>query len=59
TLKLVGTNEATIYQEFKTLLTDEAAYVAMSQAANPYGDGTASEQIATAISSYFHNLSNR
>ncbi|MGL5916733.1 MAG: UDP-N-acetylglucosamine 2-epimerase, partial [Culicoidibacterales bacterium] len=59
TLKLVGTNEATIYQEFKTLLTDESAYAAMSQAANPYGDGTASEQIAEAIATYFASLSNQ
>ncbi|MGL6058605.1 MAG: hypothetical protein ACRC17_09850 [Culicoidibacterales bacterium] len=44
-----------MYQEFKTLLTDEAAYVAMSQAANPYGDGTASEQIADRIFEYFKN----
>ena len=55
TLKLVGTNEATIYQEFKTLLTDEMAYATMSQAANPYGDGTASEQIADRIFEYFKN----
>lgn len=46
TLKLVGTNEETIYQEFKTLLTDTAAYEAMSQASNPYGDGFASKRIA-------------
>lgn len=46
TLKLVGTNEETIYQEFKTLLTDTTAYEAMSQASNPYGDGFASKRIA-------------
>lgn len=46
TLKLVGTNEETIYNEFNRLLTDKAAYAAMSEASNPYGDGHASERIA-------------
>lgn len=46
TLKLVGTDEETIYTEFKRLLTDEAAYMAMSGASNPYGDGHACERIA-------------
>jgi UDP-N-acetylglucosamine 2-epimerase (non-hydrolysing) len=46
TLKLTGTNEETIYREFKTLLTDKAAYDAMSHASNPYGDGFASKRIA-------------
>ena len=46
TLKLVGTTEETIYQEFKRLLEDRRAYDAMSQASNPYGDGHACERIA-------------
>ena len=46
TLKLVGTEEETIYQAFKKLLTDTAAYQEMSCAVNPYGDGHASERIA-------------
>ena len=46
TLKLVGTNEETIYQEFNRLLTDPAAYAAMSEASNPYGDGHACKRIA-------------
>ena len=46
TLKLVGTDEETIYREFDRLLTDEAEYRAMSVAANPYGDGHACERIA-------------
>ncbi len=46
TLRLVGTEEETIYREFKRLLTDEEAYRAMSVAANPYGDGHACERIA-------------
>lgn len=46
TLKLVGTDEETIYRECKKLLVDDKAYMEMSQAKNPYGDGTASKQIA-------------
>lgn len=46
TLKLVGTHEDTIYNEFKRLLTDEEEYKKMSQASNPYGDGTACKKIA-------------
>ena len=46
TLKLVGTDEEVIYQEFKKLLTDEAEYEKMSKASNPYGDGFACQRIA-------------
>ena len=46
TLKLVGTQEETIYQEFSHLLRDEIAYNTMSHATNPYGDGHACERIA-------------
>jgi UDP-N-acetylglucosamine 2-epimerase (non-hydrolysing) len=45
-LKLIGTNEDTIYREFNRLLTDQSAYQEMAQASNPYGDGHASERIA-------------
>ncbi len=46
TLKLVGTDEGVIYEECRRLLTDKAAYEAMSRASNPYGDGFASTRIA-------------
>lgn len=46
TLKLVGTNEDTIYMEFKKLLEDRAEYERMSKACNPYGDGKACIRIA-------------
>ena len=46
TLKLVGTEEKTIYDSFKMLLEDPAAYHSMSTASNPYGDGKASRRIA-------------
>ncbi len=46
TLKLVGTEEETIYTAFTRLLTDADAYAAMAKASNPYGDGFASRRIA-------------
>lgn len=46
TLKLVGTDEAVIYQNFKLLLENKDAYDAMSKASNPYGDGFACKRIA-------------
>lgn len=49
TLKLVGTQEETIYQETERLLSDEQEYQRMSKAANPYGDGHASERIVQII----------
>jgi UDP-N-acetylglucosamine 2-epimerase (non-hydrolysing) len=49
TLKLVGTNEETIYKEFTRLLDDKDAYNAMAHAVNPYGDGHASERIADVL----------
>lgn len=55
TLKLVGTEEETIYQETKKLLCDAQAYAAMRHASNPYGDGHASERIADAIISWFND----
>lgn len=52
TLKLVGTDEELIYKEFTTLLSDKEAYTRMSRANNPYGDGTASEQIVSILENY-------
>lgn len=49
TLKLVGTEEETIYKEFSRLLSDKDEYKAMSQASNPYGDGHACERIANIL----------
>ena len=46
TLKLVGTDEQVIYENFKLLLENEDAYKAMSTASNPYGDGFACKRIA-------------
>jgi len=49
TLRLVGTDEETIYKTFKLLLEDEAEYEKMSKACNPYGDGHACERIADVL----------
>ena len=49
TLRLVGTEEETIYKNFKELLEDRAAYDRMAHASNPYGDGFASVRIADAL----------
>lgn len=45
TLKLVGTDEETIYNNFKLLLENKEEYHKMSHASNPYGDGHACERI--------------
>lgn len=46
TLKLVGTSEKKIYQNFRLLLDNEEEYRKMSKASNPYGDGFACRRIA-------------
>lgn len=51
TLKLVGTDEETIYQEFSRLLSDKSEYEKMSKASNPYGDGFACKRIADILDS--------
>lgn len=49
TLKLVGTEEEVIYQNFKELLENKEAYNAMAHASNPYGDGLACKRIADVL----------
>lgn len=49
TLKLVGTEEESIYINCNRLLKNKDLYMKMSMASNPYGDGTACEQIADII----------
>lgn len=46
TLRLVGTDEEVIYQNFKQLLENKEEYEKMSTASNPYGDGFACRRIA-------------
>ncbi len=45
TVALVGTDQQRIVSSITALLDDPAAWQAMSRSTNPYGDGTASEQI--------------
>ena len=44
-VKLVGTNTNLIINEVSKLLEDKLYYKSLLKNANPYGDGTASEQI--------------
>ncbi|OPH51321.1 UDP-N-acetylglucosamine 2-epimerase [Paenibacillus ferrarius] len=59
TLELVGTDEEKVYERARALLTDPELYSKMSQAANPYGDGRASERIVQAILHHFGKTSER
>ncbi len=59
TLELVGTDEELVYSRAHALLTDSQLYGRMSQAANPYGDGRASERIVDAILHHFGRLKQR
>lgn len=54
TARLVGAKREAIVRETTRLLDDQAAYKAMAQAHNPYGDGTASRQIADIIAKAYH-----
>lgn len=49
TLRLVGTDEQTVYSAIREMLDDPAAYAQMSHAVNPYGDGKASRHIADVL----------
>ena len=49
TLKLVGAETEDVYGAAKELLTNKDAYMTMSQAKNPYGDGFASKYIVDAL----------
>lgn len=52
TLKLVGTDEDVIYDNFKRLIENETEYAKMSNASNPYGDGFACKRIADILLSF-------
>lgn len=53
TLKLIGTDEETIFTEANEVLSHQAVHDKMAKASNPYGDGLASGRIADAIEAYF------
>jgi UDP-N-acetylglucosamine 2-epimerase (non-hydrolysing) len=54
---LTGPNASEIAAHATRLLTDPAAYAAMSHARNPYGDGLAAGRILDAIRRHFQALS--
>lgn len=49
TAKLVGTSTDNIVREVRDLLENKKAWMKMSNAVNPYGDGKASERIVSAL----------
>ena len=53
TVRVVGTDREAIVREATRLLDDDAAWEAMSQARNPYGDGRAAARIVEAIQRHF------
>jgi UDP-N-acetylglucosamine 2-epimerase (non-hydrolysing) len=58
TVKLVGTETWNIVTAVSMLLTDTTAYNAMASAANPYGDGKASERIIAHLDEYLKKKKN-
>lgn len=59
TVKLVGTDRALIVAQSKLLLDDEAAYKAMANAVNPYGDGEAAQRAVAAIAELLGGVGER
>ncbi|MDC7716132.1 UDP-N-acetylglucosamine 2-epimerase (non-hydrolyzing) [Vogesella sp. DC21W] len=49
TVKLVGTDQSNIISTVKQLLDNQQAYLSMSKAHNPYGDGKACQRIVEII----------
>ena len=57
TLKLVGTKKEDVDREISSLLNDKKAYMDMSRASNPYGDGHASERIVEHLIKFLNPMS--
>ncbi|MCH7959692.1 MAG: UDP-N-acetylglucosamine 2-epimerase (non-hydrolyzing) [Candidatus Hydrogenedentes bacterium] len=55
TVKLVGANSGRIVEQVTQLLTDTAAYDAMSKTVNPYGDGKAAPRILARLHRFFQD----
>ena len=49
TVKVVGTDTATIIRETERLLIDKEEYDKIAKAVNPYGDGAAADRVVFAI----------
>jgi UDP-N-acetylglucosamine 2-epimerase (non-hydrolysing) len=54
TVKLVGTNQQSIYEAARLLLTDKEEYDKMACAINPYGDGHAAQRIVNVIKDFLY-----
>jgi UDP-N-acetylglucosamine 2-epimerase (non-hydrolysing) len=54
TVRLIGTDEDRVVKEVERLYLDPAAYAAMAQAVNPYGDGHATERSIAAVRALFN-----
>lgn len=59
TVKVIGTERDSVYQNARALLTDEGLYRKMANSVNPYGDGRASERIVKALLFHFGFVSER
>jgi UDP-N-acetylglucosamine 2-epimerase (non-hydrolysing) len=59
TAKLVGTDPAQVVPAAAQLLSDPAAYAAMANATNPFGDGHATERIMALVKAYFRREEQR
>lgn len=55
TIKLVGTEKASIVNSFNELFNNDDLYKKMSKAKNPFGDGTSSEKISNYLVSELEN----
>lgn len=53
TVRLIGTDEDRVVDEVSTLFDDAAAYRAMANAVNPYGDGQAAARTVAAVEKLF------
>ncbi len=54
TVKLIGTETVRVVAEVSTLLDDEAAYLAMANSVNPYGDGHSARRTVAIIKQMFN-----
>lgn len=55
TVKIAGVLEDDVYNAAALLIEDEAEYLKMARAINPYGDGTACEKINKKLIEFFYN----
>ena len=53
TVKLIGSSKDQIVQNVSALLTDQSLYEKMSASINPYGDGTAAQQICDILNKIY------